>query len=378
VDYGRILSEAWRIVRTHRSLWVFGFLAALSSGATSGFNIQGNLSGVRFDEGGLGNVSPEMLTAIGGLACLLGLVMAVLLTTLSTMGQVGLVRGTIDADEGATSLPFGGLWSASVPYFWRMLIINIASFVLFIALMIGVVILTIGLAITVVGLICLLPLICVLVPAAFVFYWWIELARVALVNDGLPVGAALASSWRLVREQFGPVVVMGIVLGLVYLALSFLGFCAFLLLMIPLGIGASLGDQTGQVAGVGMAVAGACVILPIIIVVASIAQAWTGSSWTLFYRRLRPAAAPLSDVPPPYLPAAAAYDSLTPPGDVPPPADPFAPPDVDQPPPESPLPEEVPPDYSPPSPPPPSRPPDDTPPEDLPPATPGAFPPVGP
>jgi hypothetical protein len=51
---------------------------------------------------------------------LLILVFVVLALFLGTIGRVGLIRGTYQAEQGAARLVFGELFSESMPYFWRV------------------------------------------------------------------------------------------------------------------------------------------------------------------------------------------------------------------------------------------------------------------
>ena len=39
---------------------------------------------------------------------------------LGTIGRIGLIKGSAEADAGAEKLTFGGLWKESTPYFWRV------------------------------------------------------------------------------------------------------------------------------------------------------------------------------------------------------------------------------------------------------------------
>ena len=42
-----------------------------------------------------------------------------------SIGRIGLVRGTQQAEQGAVRLSFGELFSGSLPYFWRVFGLNL-------------------------------------------------------------------------------------------------------------------------------------------------------------------------------------------------------------------------------------------------------------
>ncbi|MEJ2225745.1 MAG: hypothetical protein P8X49_11505, partial [Syntrophobacterales bacterium] len=53
------------------------------------------------------------------------LLLVVLGIFLGTMGRIGLIRGTLQSEEGATSLTFGELFNGGLPYFWRVFGLNL-------------------------------------------------------------------------------------------------------------------------------------------------------------------------------------------------------------------------------------------------------------
>ena len=127
-NFGEILTRAWQIVWKNRVLWIFGILASCGRGGSS-FN--GSSSGR--GDGGFGTPSdfpPQMrqlmqtiqenLTAFIAITVALVCIIWIVTIFLSTIGKIGLIRGTSQVDGGAESLIFGQLFSESTPYFWRM------------------------------------------------------------------------------------------------------------------------------------------------------------------------------------------------------------------------------------------------------------------
>ncbi len=62
------------------------------------------------------------------------LVLVVLAIFLGTMGRIGLIRGTQEAEGGRTMPIFSELFNGSLPYFWRVfgfnLLVGLAIFII--------------------------------------------------------------------------------------------------------------------------------------------------------------------------------------------------------------------------------------------------------
>src|SRR3990172_4054264 len=129
MDYGAILSRAWKITWNHKILWVFGFLAGLASGGGGGGNAGGGGGGQPGGPGGPGGPGflppdferqmerPEVIGIILAVACVLILI-AIALFVLSTIGRGGLIGGIRMADD-TDKVTFGEAWAVGVRYFWR-------------------------------------------------------------------------------------------------------------------------------------------------------------------------------------------------------------------------------------------------------------------
>jgi hypothetical protein len=152
MDFGYVLKRAWEIIWKFKVLWIFGILA--SCGQASGSS--GSNSGFRFSNQG-GNVSPQIesffarlspatIALLIALVILAVLVLIIIAILLGTVGRVGLIRGTMKAEQGAERLTFGELWRDGLAYFWRVfglnLLIGVIILVVVLALFIPVAILT--------------------------------------------------------------------------------------------------------------------------------------------------------------------------------------------------------------------------------------------
>ena len=130
MDYGGVLSRAWQIVWKHKVLWIFGILAGCGASGNTG----------RFSSSYRANDVPagvedfflqferipdwQIAALIGGLI-LVVLVLVVLAIFLTTVGKIGVIQGTQKADQGASSMRFGELFSGSLPFFWRVSLLNL-------------------------------------------------------------------------------------------------------------------------------------------------------------------------------------------------------------------------------------------------------------
>ncbi len=297
MDFGNVLTRAWEIIWKHKVLWIFGILAGCSNAGGGGGGGGAN-SRVTTDSG---NLPPELqsffnqfqnipdwlivLTVL--VAILVILVLVVLAVFLGTIGRVGLIRGTQQAEGGAESLSFGELFSGSTPYFWRVFGLN---------LLVGLAIAFIGIAIAIIavvgtiatlgiGLICLLPLLCVLVPVAWFVNVIIEQANIAIVLEDLKILDALQRGWQVVRENLGTMIVMALILAAIGLVGGLVAGLPVALIVIPAAIGAAIGRQEAMGTIIFAAV---CFIayLPVLLVLSGILRSYTETAWTLTFMRL--------------------------------------------------------------------------------------------
>src|SRR5271157_2572446 len=147
MDYGEVIKNAWKITWKFKVLWIFGILAGcgqsrggifnsnFNSGFNNGFN-NGGAPNFNRNSPSLPNIPPAMMEAITRfvnlfknpnfiwefVAAVIAIVciIAILGIFLGTMGRIGLIKGSAEADAGAEKLRFGALWKESVPYFWRV------------------------------------------------------------------------------------------------------------------------------------------------------------------------------------------------------------------------------------------------------------------
>ena len=301
MNYGEILSRAWQIIWRHKSLWIFGILAGCGN-AGGGGGENANISYQtdappevqRFFDQITSVLETWQLALIVAVLVLGILVLVAVVIFLGTIGRVGLVRGTLSAEAGAVRLSFGDLFRESLPYFWRVfglnLLFGLASIIvilLLILLMIPLVILTIG-----IGLLCIIPLICILIPLGLFVGLIVQQSGIAIVVEDVGIREGLRRGWSLVRDNLGPVILMGMILVIgVNVIGSFIIGLPFLLIISPALIGVIF-QQTGGMDSLlsgGLLVSALCFLgsLPILLVLSGVLRSYYESAWTLTYLRLR-------------------------------------------------------------------------------------------
>jgi hypothetical protein len=319
-NFGEVLSRAWQIIWKHKVLWIFGIFAGCSRG---GGNFRGNSGG---GSGGTGQLPPEVMRVFQFIqqnlvmfivvGCILVLVIWAITIFLSTIGKVGLIRGTFQAEGGAEKLIFGQLFSESTPYFWRIfglsLIVAIPILIIFAVLIAGLVAFAVsagnGNDATNIGLggmvLLLIGCFCLLVPVLFVVGMIIRQAENAIVLEDLPLLPAISRGWEVFRANLGPVVLMAIILAVIGVIVGIIIALPILVIVIPAAISFAVSNSGNSQNWTPMIFAGICLCLyiPVVWVLNGIITAYTESAWTLTYMRLT--AKPQDSAPLPVVPEA--------------------------------------------------------------------------
>jgi hypothetical protein len=313
MNFGYVLKRAWEVIWKFKVLWIFGILAGCGQAGSSG----GSNSGYRFTAqdtyigpqiqnffNRLGPLGWGTLIVIGVLVILVLVVLAILF---ATIGRIGLIRGTVKAEQGAEHLTFGELWRDGLAYFWRVFGLNlliglIILFAFFILLILGI-ILTVG---TIgIFLVCLIPLLCLLVPVMWLVYIIIEQANIALVVENLSITDAIRRGWQVFIENIGNMIVMGLILSV---GVGLIGGAIIGLPLLAVAAPAVAGIATGVTENIrnGLILSGVffVIYLPFLLVFSGILRAYSATGWALTYLHLtaKPSAsmieAPLSPQPP--------------------------------------------------------------------------------
>ncbi|MEK6221757.1 MAG: hypothetical protein N2D54_05875, partial [Chloroflexota bacterium] len=302
MDFGRILTRAWEIIWKHKVLWIFGFFASCG---TANFSSGGsNFSANRDDYGNfrfedvppdvypyiepiqrfLQNNAQSLVLIFIGFICL-AIILIIVSFVLRTIGRIGLIKGTLNAESGQEQLSFGELWQESLPILGRALGLN---------LMIGIV--TIGVfiflgfftIIPIIGLI-FVCLICLLVPVLWAVGLVVEMANIALVAEDLPVMEALGRGWNLVRDNIANMIVVAIILLVTGGIVTFVIGLPTLIAVVPFVTALITGDVSGLsfedsvFKSIQFALICLVAYAPIAMLLGGVVKAFLGSAWTLTY-----------------------------------------------------------------------------------------------
>lgn len=289
-NFGEVLTRAWQIVWKHKILWIFGIFAACSRGGGSGGGGGGGGGG---GTGPGDQPFPQLQRAfeqigqwiqdnpwIVAVFVIVGLVFFVLAIFLGTIGRIGLIRGTYQAERGSEQLVFGELFSGSTPYFWRVFGLSLLIGLLFLLILLPLIlfgVLTAG-----IGFACILPLICILIPVGFAVSILIEQANAAIVLEDLGIRDGVRKSWDVVRANIGPMIALGLILLIGSAVVGFIFAIPVIIAVIPLIVGAA----SNNTSPIWIAVACCALYFPVLLLLNGILTAYIQTVWALTYMRL--------------------------------------------------------------------------------------------
>jgi hypothetical protein len=224
------------------------------------------------------------------------------MAALSTVGRIGLIQGTLKAEGGAESMTFMELFESGKPFFWRVFgfnfLVGLAIVIIILLLLmpfIGIGALTLG-----IGFLCMMPLICLLIPVGWLVSIVLEQGNIAIVVEDLNILDGLKRGWEVFRDNIGNMIVMGLILGIGGVIVGFILAFPMFLLVAPVIMGVVAGSAAGSdfLFGGGIAVALLCfaVYLPVLILLGGILQAYIKTAWALTYLRLTATATEESEV----------------------------------------------------------------------------------
>jgi len=305
-NFGEVLTRAWKIVWKHKVLWIFGILA--SCGRSSG-NFNSNSSSRSGGGNGLSpNLPPQVLQWVQWIeshltqfiAITVALVCVIWIITifLSTIGKIGLIRGTAQAEGGVEKLIFGQLFSESTPYFWRMFGL---SLILAIPVLLFVALVVVGALAVIIpasqssgdssafGVLAILPILvgcfCLFVPVMFVIGMILRQSERAIVLEELGVIPSISRGWEVFRANLGPIILMAIILGVISFVVGLVFAIPILIIVVPAAIAFAVGNAQNTTPLIVAAVC-FCLYLPVLWLLGGVLTAYTESAWTLTYMRL--------------------------------------------------------------------------------------------
>jgi hypothetical protein len=240
LDFSSILTKAWQITWKFRILWIFGFLAALGGGggwggynggggANFNFRTGANINQVdtydyprqwdtttglppewqsTFDQ--LSQIRLSTWITIAVVTCCVLCLIGLALWLISIIGRGGLIGGILAADAGG-KVAFREAWGIGVRNFWKLLLIRVMAFLLWLALSLILLIPTIFVTVFTCGL-GFIPWVCAMAVFGVVVNVWFAMMDYAVVAEKLGVGEAVGRAWVLLRKYIGPLAILYIIL----------------------------------------------------------------------------------------------------------------------------------------------------------------------
>jgi len=316
MKYREVFGNAWKITWKFKALWIFGILSSCmrSSGSSSGSGgSSGGGSSLLSGQGGLASPAlqfpgqinhwlhfiqikaeenPWVIAAFIAAIFILTSTIIILSLFAGTLGRVGVTRGSWLADDGEIKLGFSKIFKESMPFFWRVLLLFLIIFCLFMVLIFILIVPVIFITIITFGLVWLilipviLPLFLLMILFSLGFRVLLEESIVAIAGEDLGVWQAIVRSWKLLMEKPFPQLLVSFLTSLIELVVSIVFVLPLILIFLPFFI--SLVFETNAAISIGAAISGfsLLVYLPMLIAVFGILYTYTGTVWTLTFRRL--------------------------------------------------------------------------------------------
>ena len=322
MDYGEVLSKAWRIAWKFKVLWIFGILASCSQSRGGNFNFNNSFrtSGNGFSSP-IPNLPPAMTSAVYRfvhlfdnptflwqfVAVVIAVVCVIVLLEifLGTIGRIGLIKGSAEADSGAEKLAFGALWKESTPYFWRVFWL---SFLIGAPFAIAIFALAFGVVVTAFPLLkypylvssaeysaflILFPILCALFCVVFILTIILGFistqAERAIVLEDKSILDGFKRGWEVLTKNLGPVLIIWLITAAIGVVAAIVIALPLLAVMVPLVIAFIANVNSPNFSYTPWIVAFACVIcayIPISWFANEIVMTYLQSVWTLTYLRI--------------------------------------------------------------------------------------------
>jgi hypothetical protein len=306
MDYGKIFTRSWEVFWKHKILWVFGMIGGISAIFNNLMNyfrydlnvddwteLESTYSLYRepyreIIEYAYENMALFIVFLILGILALLTVSYLIY-----AYGIAGLTQGNLLAERSSESMTFREIHEAIRPYFWRVFGLNLLLgvsgmgivFLLMMVLMI-LAIVTLG-----IGMLCFMPLMCLLVPVMWFIGIVVIQALIALVAEDLSIKDSLVRAWKLVTGNFGPYLLVWLLVVIVSLVVGFVislpsmapVFSMWSTMMSP----EVLDDPNTLLGKISDMVKWGLIWTPFIVVLRGILTAFTQSVWVQTYLEVR-------------------------------------------------------------------------------------------
>lgn len=224
-----------------------------------------------------------------------GIVICVLLVSLAAFflreyGLGGLIKGSaLTQDQPGEKIDFTAVHRALKPFYWRLVLLRLL--VIFAEALIAgllafpIVIFIIG---TLgVGLCCLIPFFILLIPVGWGARVLVHNASIALVDENLDVLQAIKRAWELTLQNFGPLLVLHLVLGIIRFVAGLIISVPFIAAALPLLL--TLRASTAGITAAAGLISGLLflLLLPLLLAALGLLNAYELTARVLAFRQLK-------------------------------------------------------------------------------------------
>ena len=322
MDYGEVLSKAWKIAWKFKVLWIFGILASCGQSRGGNFNFNNSF---RTSGNGFSNSTPNLPPAVMDqvyrfahlfndpafiwkfVAVVIAVVCVIVLVEifLGTIGRIGLIKGSAEADAGAEKLSFGELWKESTPYFWRVFWL---SFLIGAPVAIAIFAIAFGVVVTAFPLfkypylvssaeysafLILFPILCALFCVVFILTIILGFistqAERAIVLEDKSILDGFKRGWEVLTKNLGPILIIWLITVVIGIVAAIVIALPLLVVMVPLVIAFMANMNNLNFSFTPWLVAFACIICayaPIAWFLNGVLMTYIQSVWTLTYLRI--------------------------------------------------------------------------------------------
>ena len=132
-----------------------------------------------------------------------------------------------------------------------------------------------------IGFLCLIPLLCIMVPLSWVVMAIIEQAQNAIVLEDLNMLDGFKRGWEIVKANAVPIIIMMLILGIGSGIIGVIIALPIIIAVVPAFIGIAVSQQTLT----PFYIAAACCVayFPVLLFFNGVLTAYIQASWTLTY-----------------------------------------------------------------------------------------------
>jgi hypothetical protein len=305
MDYMDTIRRGLQLTWNNKFMWVLGFLAALGSGAGfSNSNYSFNSADMSTLETWLTPERAAALTAgVVGFACI-GFIVGIILWLVSLSARGGLIAAVAQMETGIAKPTFGSAFRDGWKHIWRLVGMTIVLFIiptiliviLIVSFLVPVTVSTLSFAASgaedPTGLLagfgglailfcCLLGVVILLTLVLSLLY---PFAFRGIVLRGLGVIDSIKHGWRVLRDNLGNIILLGLAFFLIGIAILILGAAILVPVALVVGVPFAMLAQTDANFLQGLlAVLGILAGVIIVAAISAITTAWQSSAFTLAY-----------------------------------------------------------------------------------------------